>query len=54
MFPADDKKHAYIWFRGLDLNGFRDIKPFINKTAWVMPGHVGEEFHICVIEYVLS
>ena len=23
------KEYHYIWFRGGDLNGFRDIKPFI-------------------------
>ena len=23
------KKHEYIWLRGGDLKGFRDIKPFI-------------------------
>ena len=23
------KKHEYVWFRGGDLNCFRDIKPFM-------------------------
>ena len=26
----DHKEQQYIWFRGGDLNGFLDIKPYIN------------------------
>ena len=48
------KKHAYILFRDVDLKGFRDIKPYIIKATWGMPGYVGEDFPIDVIECVLS
>ena len=48
------KKHAYILFRDVGLNRFRDIKPYLIKTEWGMPGYFGEDFHISVIECVLS
>ena len=33
------EKHEYIWFRGGDLNGFGDIKPFMKWRGWGMPRH---------------
>ena len=34
-----DKEHDYTWFRGWDLNGFRDIKPFMKLMVGEIPGH---------------
>ena len=48
------KKGEYIWLRGGDLNGFPDIKLFVIRTEWGMPGHAREDFSISVIECVLS
>ena len=39
------KEQKYIWFRGGDLNGFRDIKPFYEvKEVRHIPG----EHKVCV------
>ena len=27
----------------MNLNGFRDIKPFVIGTGWSMPGHAWED-----------
>ena len=48
------KKGEYIWLRGGDLNGFRDIKHFVMRTGWGMHGHAREDYRISVIECVLS
>ena len=48
------KKHEYIWFRGGDLNGSRDIKPFMNWMGWGIPGHATGYYPVSVIECFFS
>ena len=33
------KIYEYIWFKGGDMNGFRDIKAFMKWRGWGLDGH---------------
>ena len=47
------KEYHYIWFRGGDLNGFPDIKPFM-KWGGAFPGMPQGDFLVSAIKWVLS
>ena len=46
------KEYDYLWFRGGDLNGFRDIKTFMKLMGGKYPGTAQEDFPFNVIEYI--
>ena len=49
-----NKIHEYIWFRGGDLNGFRDIKPLGSKWSGACPGTPLDDFPVSLIKCILS